>query len=43
MWLALSESVVSVVRECVVSIVEEDGPRERERWNRVDELTVLTI
>ena len=31
MWSALSESVVSVVKDNVVSIVEEDGPRERER------------
>ena len=31
MWSALSESVVSVVKDNVVSIVEEDGSRERER------------
>ena len=27
----------------VVSVVEEGGPRERERWNRGDENCKLTI
>ena len=33
-------------RQCELrsqSVVEEDGPRERERWARVDESCELTI
>ena len=29
--------------ENVVSVVKEDGPRERERWNHGDESYKLTI
>ena len=43
LWLNLLFLIIQVTSLRDISVAEEDGPRERERWNSGNESRKLTI